>query len=173
MWHEKVGGVLVAVSEGLCDENGKPLADSGVVDGFGHVVPGGVAQHLSDIIMQKLGIKSRSEKPGLLARASVGLESKVDVAEAIAVGEFAVKSAVEGKSGYMVAIKRISDAPYKSECMLVPLADVANVEKTFPLEWINERGNGIKQEFVDYCMPLIGDPLPEYVSLKKVPVPKK
>ena len=64
-------GLLVTVSEGLCGLDGKPLADTGIVDGFGHTVPGGTAQHITDQIIQKLGLKSRAEKPGLLGRASI------------------------------------------------------------------------------------------------------
>lgn len=170
--HDEVGGVLVVVSEGLVDKNGNPLAESGIVDGFGHKVPGGVAQHLSDLVMQRLGIKSRSEKPGLLGRASIPLQSKIDREEAYEVGSFAVKSAVEGKTGFMVTIERTSSEPYSSKMGLVPLEEVANVERKFPLEWINERGNGIKKEFIDYCTPLLGEALPDYVSLKKVLIEK-
>ncbi len=53
-------------------------ANSGIVDGFGHKVPGGTAQYLSNLVMQRLGIKSRSEKPGLLGRCSIQLQSSVE-----------------------------------------------------------------------------------------------
>ncbi len=172
MWHSRVGGVLVVVSEGLVDAKGNPLADSGIVDGFGHKVPGGVAQHLSNVVMSKLKIKSRSEKPGLLGRASIPLQSAIDREEAKGAGEYAVKSAAEGKSGFMVSIKRLSKDPYMYDYELVPLEKVANVERKLPAEWINKRGNGIEKAFVDYCMPLIGGELPQYVSLDKVKVPK-
>lgn len=164
-WHSKVKGVLVVVSEGLVDSDGNPIADTGIVDGFGHKVPGGVAQALSNMIIKDLGIKSRAEKPGLLGRACISMQSDADREEAIGVGSFAVKSAIEGKSGYMVSIKRVSNSPYKWDYELVPLDKVANVEHKFPLEWINERGNGIKDEFKDYCMPLIGASLPKYTNL--------
>lgn len=170
--HAVVHGVLVVVSEGLVDINGNPLADSGIVDGFGHKVPGGVAQHLSNLVMNKLGIKSRSEKPGLLGRASIPMQSDVDREEALGVGAFAVKSAVQGKTGYMVSIKRVSSEPYASDYELVPLERVANVEKKFPMEWINKRGNGVEKAFIDYCTPLIGQDLPDYVSLEKISVEK-
>lgn len=163
MWNSKVKGVLVVASEGLVDANGNSIADTGIVDGFGHKIPGGVAQHLSNILV-KNGLKSRSEKPGLLGRVSVGLQSKIDREEAIAVGSFAVKAALEGKSGYMVAIKRTANQPYQSELELVPLVKVANVERKFPLKWINERGNGISKEFQEYCLPLLGEPLPNHAS---------
>lgn len=172
MWHSKVKGVLVVVSEGLVDENGNSIGDTSIVDGFGHKIPGGVAQTLSNLVMSELGIKSRNEKPGLVGRASMALQSSVDREEAIRVGSFAVKSAVEGKTGYMVSIKRVSNDPYRSSLELVPLEKVANVEKKFPLNLINERGNGIKSEYADYCLPLLGDPLPEYISLDRIRVNK-
>lgn len=164
MWHSKVKGLLVVVSEGLVDKNGKMLADMGIVDGFGHKVPGGVAQFLADRITKRLGIRARAEKPGLLGRSCWTMQSSKDREEAIAVGEYAVKSAIEGKTGYMVSIRRISDEPYEYTLELVPLEKVANVEKKFKDECINERGNGIKEEFIKYCLPLIGDPLPDYAK---------
>jgi 6-phosphofructokinase 1 len=170
--YKEFKGVLVVVSEGLVDIDGKPLTDSGIVDGFGHRVPGGVAQYLSNIVINKLGIRSRSEKPGLLGRVSILMQSDIDREEAKGVGSFAVKSAVEGKSGYMVSIKRVSSDPYQSQFELVPLEKVANVERKFPTEWINKRGNGVEKAFIDYCMPLIGAAMPKYVSLDKVPVRK-
>ena len=38
--------ILIVVSEGLADENGKMIADLGIVDGFGHKLAGGAAQAL-------------------------------------------------------------------------------------------------------------------------------
>ena len=60
--------------------------------------------------------------------------------------------------------------------VLLPLSSVANYEKKVPQEWINEEGNGLKKEFIDYVLPLIqGEPklplidsLPRYAHLKKV-----
>ena len=130
-------GLLVTVSEGLCGLDGKPLADTGIVDGFGHTVPGGTAQHITDQIIQKLGLKSRAEKPGLLGRASIPYQSSTDRAEAYAVGQYAVEAALKGESGYMVAINAVRTPAYRADLSLVPLAKVANVEKKFPLEWID------------------------------------
>ena len=157
-------GLLVTVSEGLCGLDGKPLADTGIVDGFGHTVPGGTAQHITDRIIQKLGLKSRAEKPGLLGRASIPYQSSTDRAEAYAVGQYAVEAALKGESGYMVAINAVRTPAYRADLSLVPLAKVANVEKKFPLEWIAE-GNQIAAAFFDYAMPLMGESFPEYALL--------
>ncbi len=163
--YAKGKGLLVTVSEGICGLDGKPLADTGIVDGFGHTVPGGTAQHITDQIIQKLGLKSRAEKPGLLGRASIPYQSSTDREEAYAVGKYAVEAALKGESGSMVAIDAVRTPAYSSSLSLVPLAKVANVEKKFPLEWIVD-GNQISDAFFDYAMPLMGDAFPEYALLR-------
>ncbi len=163
--YAKGKGLLVTVSEGICGLDGKPLADTGIVDGFGHTVPGGTAQHITDQIIRKLGLKSRAEKPGLLGRASIPYVSQVDREEAYAVGKFAVESALAGESGCMVAINAAREPKYSSTLSLVPLDKVANVEKKFPLEWI-VGGNQIADGFFDYAMPLMGGNFPEYALLR-------
>ena len=157
-------GLLVTISEGLHYADGSPVADSGVVDGFGHKVPGGAAQTLSDMIMAETGLKSRSEKPGLLGRTSVALMSEVDRAEAELAGAQAVKSAVEGQTGFMVGFTAAREPEYSCETMLIPLEQVANAEKTFPLEWITP--GGVSDEFRAYCLPLIGEYDTRFVSLR-------
>ena len=164
--YAKGKGLLVNVSEGICGLDGRPLADTGLVDGFGHTIPGGTAQHISDLIIQKLGLKSRAEKPGLLGRASIPYASQVDGQEAYAVGRYAVEAALRGESGYMVAIQAQREPEYHSELFLAPLAQVANVEKKFPLEWIVD-GNQIADAFFDYAMPLMGGGFPQYALLRK------
>ena len=164
--YAKGKGLLVTVSEGICGPDGKPLADTGIVDGFGHKIPGGTAQHVTDQIIQRLGLKSRAEKPGLLGRASIPYVSPVDRAEAYAVGRYAMNAALRDESGYMVSIEAVRMPEYSSSMALVPLAKVANVEKKFPLEWIVD-GNGIADAFFDYALPLMGGDFPEYALLRK------
>ena len=126
-------GLLVTISEGIHYADGSPVADSGVVDGFGHKVPGGAAQTLCDMIMAETGLKARSEKPGLLGRVSVALMSPVDQREAEEAGAVAVRSAVEGKTGFMVGFQADRTPAYTCKTCLIPLEDVANAEKKFPL----------------------------------------
>lgn len=158
-------GLLVTVSEGVVGLDGKPLASSGMVDGFGHVIPGGTAQYLSQTILEKLGLKSRSEKPGLLGRNDMSRISRIDQEEAYAVGRYALEAALFGKSDYMVAIEAHRGERYTFDLFLVPLDQVANVEKTFPREWILT-GGGIDDRFFDYALPLMMDSLPHYAVLR-------
>ena len=164
--YAKGKGLLVTVSEGICGLDGKPFADTGLVDGFGHTIPGGTAQHISDQIIQKLGLKSRAEKPGLLGRTSIPYVSAPDREEAYAVGKYAMEAALRGESGSMVAIEAQRSPAYHSSLFLTPLSQVANVEKKFPLEWIVE-GNQIADAFFDYAMPLMGGGFPQYALLRK------
>ena len=147
-------GLLVAVSEGLSGLDGKPLSSTGMLDGFGHRIPGGTAQHISDQIIVNLGIKSRAEKPGLLGRASIPYSSAVDRREAYAVGRKAVEAALAGETDRMVAIRAHREKEYSFDLFLTPLAGVANIEKKFPLAWIRD-GNKIDDSFFDYAMPLM------------------
>lgn len=150
-------GLLVTISEGIHYADGSPVADSGVMDGFGHKVPGGAAQTLCDMIMAETGLKARSEKPGLLGRVSVALMSPVDQREAEEAGAVAVRSAVEGKTGFMVGFQADRTPAYTCKTCLIPLEDVANAEKKFPLGWIGQDGCSIDKAFIDYCLPLLGE----------------
>lgn len=162
--YAKGHGCLVTVSEGLCGLDGNPLADSGIVDGFGHKVPGGVGDFISRQIMQKIGLKSRAEKPGLIGRTSIAYQSEVDRLEAYAVGKKAVETAAAGKTGYMVSIEADRSNGFSFDLGLAPLEKVANVEKKFPLEWI-EGTNRISDEFFSYANPLIGE-IPDFAILR-------
>ena len=95
----------------------------------------------------------------------------------IMAGKVAVENAVNGINGRMIGFERgIQNGKYACRTKLVPLVEVANVEKKIPREWINEEGNGVNHQFIEYALPLIqGEPelpkqdsLPRFVKLKKV-----
>jgi len=165
--YKQLGGVVVVVSEGITDKKGKPVVPPLIFPGAKDPFYGDVGVYLARQIWEKLGIKARSEKPGLAARASSILQSPIDRQEAIQVGAAAVKAAVTGKTGYMIGLKRISNNPYKCDTTLIPLDKVANIEKKLPQLYINDRGNNINPNFVEYCKPLVGD-LPKYAVLNKL-----
>ena len=156
---------VVVVSEGLKNADGtpivKPVFQTGRSTYFGDV-----GAHLAGRITQKLGYKSRSEKPGVLCRASIAWQSRVDREEAILAGGLAAKAAAEGETGKMVAFKRVSTRPYRVEPHLVDVAEVMLHEKILPDEFINAVGNGVTDAYLEWCRPLLGDPLPELLSLR-------
>ncbi|MBQ9079525.1 MAG: diphosphate--fructose-6-phosphate 1-phosphotransferase [Clostridia bacterium] len=160
----KRAGVVV-VSEGLRGMDGEPLVKPVRVTGRS-VSYGNIAGYLSKLVADKLGYKARGEKPGLLGRASIAWQSGVDREEAILAGREAVRAVMAGESGKMVTFERVSDRPYQIKTGLVDLRKVMLYARTLPAEFINERGNYPTAEFVAYLKPLIGDPLPKFVTFR-------
>ena len=177
--YAKSGKVLVAVSEGIHYADGSFVSEAktSATDGFGHAQLGGLAAMLAEVIKKHIGAKVRGIELSLLQRCGAHLASRTDIEEAFGAGQEAVRQAVSGTTGKMVAFEReYIDGKYHCKMVLLPLSSVANYEKKVPLEWINEDGNGLKHEFIDYALPLIqGEPelplehsLPRYARLKKV-----
>ena len=176
------GKALIAVSEGIHDREGRFISEYGSSlaeekDAFGHSQLGGLAAFLAETVKRRTGAKVRGIELSLLQRSAAHLASATDVEEARLAGETAVKAALAGESGKMVAFECSRDGgKYVCRTKLLPLEDVANLEKKVPREWIAEDGCGVKQPFLDYVLPLIqGEPerpveqsLPRYARLKKV-----
>jgi 6-phosphofructokinase 1 len=79
------------------------------------------------------------------------------------VGEKALEYALDGISGFMVTINRLSNNPYKIEFGKVPLFEVANNTKYLPEEYISVDGYGVNENFIEYAKPLIqGESYPLY-----------
>lgn len=178
---QKYGYCSIIVSEGLKNAEGKFLAEAGVRDAFGHAQLGGVAPVIANLVKSKHGYKYHWAVADYLQRAARHIASKTDVEQAYAMGKAAVEYALAGKNAVMPTIVRTSDNPYSWEIGVANLADVANVEKKMPDNYISADGFGITEECRRYLQPLImgEDPppykngLPQYVKLKNVAVPKK
>jgi 6-phosphofructokinase 1 len=174
--YDRLGFCVVTVCEGLKDESGKSLVESKSViytDAFGHKQLGGVGDYLCQLVATRLNLKARFDKPGTIQRVSMVLASKVDLKEAYTVGQAAVRQATKGENDKMVTLVRASSRTYRCATGLVELEKVAAATKAMPRDFINREGNGITEEYRRYAMPLIGGPLPEYIKVKKVFVPKK
>ena len=171
--------VLVAVSEGIHYADGSFVskAEISTTDGFGHAQLGGLAARLADAIKRRTGAKVRGIELSLLQRCGATMASATDIEEAVLAGRTAVEAAINGETDKMVAFERVTeDGKYSCRTKLVPLADVANLEKKVPREWIVPEGNNVTHDFIDYVLPLIQgrpefpnvDSLPRYARLKKV-----
>ncbi len=176
--YDKTGKCMVAVSEGIHYADGRFVseAETSATDGFGHAQLGGLAAMLADVIKKQTGAKVRGIELSLLQRCGAHLSSKTDVDEAYLAGQTAVEAAVSGMTDKMVAFECDRTNGYSCKAVLQPLDIVANIEKKVPREWINEAGNGMKQEFIDFVLPLIQgemdtpkeNALPRFARLKKV-----
>ncbi|MDQ0222597.1 diphosphate--fructose-6-phosphate 1-phosphotransferase [Streptococcus moroccensis] len=156
-------GIVVVASEGLTDKEGKPIVKP-IFKTDRATYFGDVSSHLANLIIKELGYKARGEKPGLLGRASIALQSPVDRDEAIEAGRVAFEAAMAGESGKMVAFKRVEGEKYAIETFLVDIKEVMMHERKLPDNYINESKNGVTQDFIDWCQPLIGEEIPEMIS---------
>lgn len=147
--------VIVAVSEGLRLE-GLETYDNGIpVDEFGHENLAGVGKLLKDIVTNAIHCKVRSIELNVMQRCSSHISSKTDIDEAEQIAIEAVKAAMNGVTGKMMAFKRLMNVPYTVTIEPVDACKVANKEKLFPKEWINAEQNNIEDAALEYFLPLI------------------
>jgi 6-phosphofructokinase len=178
---ETNGYCVVVASEGVKGPDGKFLAEAGTKDAFGHAQLGGVGPEIARIVKDGLGYKYHWAVADYLQRAARHIASKTDVEQAYAVGKAAVELALKGRNAVMPVIVRKSSKPYRWTVGEANLADVANVEKKVPRDFITEDGFGITAPCRRYLGPLIAGEdyppyvggLPDYVRLKNAPVRRK
>jgi 6-phosphofructokinase 1 len=175
---DQYGRCVVAVSEGIHDESGKPiitqLARQVERDAHGNVQlsgTGALADLLCDQVKQKLGInRVRGDTFGYLQRSFIGCVSDVDQREAREVGEKAVQYAMWGESDGSVTIERTGY--YSVDYKLVPLEDVAGKTRTMPDEFIAASGTDITDAYRLYLRPLLGKSMPDAYRLRQNRVAK-
>ncbi|TXS96434.1 6-phosphofructokinase [Parahaliea maris] len=178
---KKHGYCVIVASEGAQYKDGTFLADSGVVDAFGHKQLGGLAPSLAQMIKSELGYKYHWAVADYLQRSARHIASQTDLDQAYALGKAAVEFAVAGKNAVMPAIVRGKGKRYSWSIGEAPLAEVANREKMMPRSFITRDGFGITEAARTYLAPLISgeaypgyrNGLPVYTRLKLVPVEKK
>ena len=130
---------IVAVSEGVRLANGSFAAEnfqSGVVDAFGHRYLSGVGKYLEALVREKIGCKVRSIELNVLQRCSSHLMSATDVREARKIGSYAIRFALQGHTGVMMVLERVSNRPYMVRIGCKPVSEIANREQLVPRTWI-------------------------------------
>ncbi|GAB0148272.1 6-phosphofructokinase [Marichromatium gracile] len=178
---ERHGFCTVVVSEGAHHPDGRFLAEQGTRDAFGHAQLGGAAPVVANMVKEAFGYKFHWAVADYLQRAARHLASKTDVEQAYAMGRAGVEFALAGHNAVMPTVRRLSNDPYAWEVGEAPLAEVANVEKFMPKEFISADGYGITQACKDYLIPLIqGEDyppfergLPKYVTLQNRAVERR
>jgi 6-phosphofructokinase len=172
---KKYGRCVVAVSEGITDEKGEPIAAKFTkeVDSHGNVQlsgTGALGDLLAELVKRELKIsRVRADTFGYLQRSFPGIYSEIDVKEAYKVGELAVKYAMGKYESGSVSIKRKKGKKYGVYYELVALESVARETRSMPDEFINSENNWVTEKFIEYAKPLIGK-LPEIGILRKYKV---
>lgn len=156
---KKKSALVIAVSEGIRLADGRFVCElserSEYQDEFGHNMLSGAAKYLANKLTSEIGCKTRSIELNTLQRSASHITSLTDINEAYLVGGAAVKIAIEGATGKMITLKRISDHPYMCITDSDDIQKIANLEKKVPRSWINEDGTYVTAEFIDYIKPLI------------------
>ncbi|HNR94081.1 MAG TPA: 6-phosphofructokinase [Kiritimatiellia bacterium] len=177
---KKHGRCVVAVSEGISDKDGTPIAAlltaEVEVDSHGNVQlsgSGALGDRLSDYIKNKTQIsRVRADTFGYLQRSFPGIASKVDAKEARETGALAVKLAATKDTDGSIAIKRKAGKKYAVTYKRVPLKNVAKETRHMPDSFISKAGNDVTRAFINYAKPLVGE-LPKIGRFKGVRVKKK
>lgn len=150
--------IVVCVSEGIKDENGKLICEyTGNLkeDVFGHKNLTGCGKFIENLVKERLNVKTRSIELNVMQRCSANDISLTDINEAVEAGKFGVKMALEGESAKMVCLNRKNDEGYIIRYYGVDVGYVCNQEKLFPTKWIIGNGTNIHVDFVKYATPLI------------------
>jgi ATP-dependent phosphofructokinase / diphosphate-dependent phosphofructokinase len=168
---KKYGWVSIVVSEGILYPDGTPVSAAKDKDSFnnkefGAMGGASVGMNVHKILKEATGFRGEFQITESLNMCAIDRAVLRDLEEAYECGIEAVRLVNSGNSGYMVTIERISDKPYKIVFGKTELSNVAIRAKFMPENFINERGNFITDELINYISPLIGD-IPNYVELEK------
>jgi 6-phosphofructokinase len=175
---EAHGRCVVAVSEGVMGEDGKPfmikLTGRSDADAHGNVSmsgSGALGDMLAALVKERLGIKRvRADTLGYMQRSFLGVVSDVDAHEAREVGEKAAQFAIWNDTDGSITIQRTGN--YSVDYRLVPLADIAAKTKTMPREFLTPEGNDTTWQFYNYARPLLGSGFPNVHRIRAPKVAK-
>jgi ATP-dependent phosphofructokinase / diphosphate-dependent phosphofructokinase len=154
----RLGCALVVVSEGIVDADGTPVFEQIIASRTGtpnRPLIGGVAQYLSGVVAEQLGIRCRSEKPGLIGRSSMAHVSEQDRSDAAIVGREGVRALMAGATNKMVTLLPLS-AQAANACDLVQLSTPASFNRRIPDHWLIKGADTVTQDFVEYVRPIVG-----------------
>ena len=179
--YKQHGRCVVALSEGIVNEDGKQIAlelleklgrEVEVDDHGNPLLSGGaLADALVDTVKKNLGIKRvRGDTFGYLQRSFMGVVSDVDQHEAREVGEKAVHFALWNDVDGSVTIRRTGN--YSVDYVLSPLDDIGGKTQYMPDKYINADGNDVTEAFYAYARPLLGSGMPQPRRIRAPMVPK-
>lgn len=156
---DRSGWALVVVSEGVRTADGTLLtadASATYTDRFGHPQLGGAGRVLAGLIADHLGVRAKYDRPGSLQRLLRMYLSPVDVREAERAGRAAVRYAVAGQTGVMVALQAERTPRYRTWFTAVPLDEIANRERLLPAALRSEPDGYPNAALRAYLAPLVG-----------------
>jgi 6-phosphofructokinase len=155
----RVGWAVVVVSEGIAHADGTPVFEQKIASREGAApnrpLIGGVAQYLSGVVAEHLGLRCRSEKPGLIGRSCMAHVSAQDRIDAKLVGREGVRALLSGATDQMVSLQPLtcSDETFQ----LSPLREAAGATRRLPAQWLTKDSSTVTSDFAEYVRPIIGE----------------
>jgi 6-phosphofructokinase 1 len=170
--YDAFGWVSVVCGEGITFADGTAVSASETKDKFNNVEFGAMggtsaAMALHQMISKEFGWRGEFQITESLPMCAADRAVQLDIEEAYMCGQRAVDLAADKQSGVMVSLVREEGAGYKCSLGTSPLSEVAVKAKPMPDNFINESGDFITEEFLEYLRPMIGD-LPVYSRLECV-----
>jgi 6-phosphofructokinase 1 len=159
----RYGWAIVVATEGIRNLDGSlvyELKDATHLDPLARPMTGGVGQFMANLVGEKLKMRCRTEKPGLIARAAMTQVSAQDRKDAELVGRAGVRALAAGETEKMVSLLPLG---IEGEYELVPLSEVADAERPLPAEWILDAAIPVGDKFFNYVKPLVGELTPYFV----------
>ena len=167
--YDSLGRCLVAVSEGVHNENGEYFLQTyanetgsglaGKKDSHGNIQlsgSGALGDTLVNIISENIeGARVRADTFGYLQRSFLADVSEVDAEEAERVGQHAGIASKEKNSGSVILKRQLSEE-YYCEVDTVELNKVAKNTKNMPKEFLDDKKPYVTNDFFEYAMPLTG-----------------
>ncbi len=177
---DRLGYCAITVAEGIHRAGGGPVLEQHQ-GADGHVQYGGAGLYIARLIRAHTGYQCHWAIPDYLQRAAGHWRSAVDLAHAEAVGRAAVDYALAGLDGFMPAIRRLSDDPYRWDIVPVEAASVADLERRVPEAFIRADGLHVTAEALRYLRPLVEGEvpvatcggLPAYGAITFQPLPRR
>jgi len=172
---QQFGFAVVAVSEGIADEKGQPIAAgfTGEKDSHGNVQlsgTGALGDWLAAELRRRTSItRVRADTFGYLQRSFPAVVSETDAREAWQAGAVAVRLAVQRGDSGTVALVRRTGPRYGVQFERRELHQVARATRSMPDDFIAPSGHDVTEAFLEYARPLIG-PLPVPGRLRMKPV---
>ena len=175
--YDKYGRCLIAVSEGIRNEEGEPIIavlKEKETDAHGNVQlsgTGALGDSLVQLIKDKLKIdRVRSDTLGYVQRSFLGCVSEVDQKEAREVGEKAAQFALWNNIDGSITINRTG--LYSVNYEITDFTNVAKYTRSMPDNFINKRGNFVTDDFIYYLQPLLGKDMQQASALRAPNVKK-
>lgn len=146
--------LIVAIAEGFRDTEDKLSEEvfSNSDDGFNHPIVAGVAQRLTDMVRDRLEIKSRAVELNIVQRTNTVI-SKTDSDEAYELGYRACELGMEA-TNLIPVLRRKEGETYQVYYTEVSPDTIANEEMMVPKEWLADR-DLLEEKITSYALPLI------------------